>query len=683
MKNETGKSDKAALLRKKAEKCLLEQQNEEPVPITEADAHRLLYELEVHQIELEMQNEELEAAKAKAEINAEKYTNLYDFAPCGYFTLCRNGNIHELNIHGAQMLGADRINLINSSFDSFVVSESKSVFKDFLNQVFQSNTLKSIELQLIGKENSPVYIQLQGIASDSIEHCFLTAVNISDRIVAETALIKEKENVEKNEKELKKVQHIANLGSWYLDLATDQVVWSEELYRMYGFDPNLPVPPYSEHMKLFTKESWEILSTSLKRTTETGEPYELELKTIKKDGSNGWIWATGEAIRDAQGKITGLWGAAQDISQRKRNEEKIRESNELNQSLLRTIPFGISIVDLEGNILFMSEKLKTEYGKDSIGKKCWEIYRDDKKQPADCPLLSDHFKKDDCIYETSEVFGGKTFQVNHTHMVFKGQNAVLGIFQDITEKKKYEIDLVNAKEHAEESDRLKSAFLANMSHEIRTPMNGILGFASLLKEPDLTGEEKENYIRIIEKSGLRMLNIINDIVNISKIEAGLMKISNQSVNLNEVLEYIYTFFKPEMDSIGRQLFYDNTYAGEEAILYTDGEKLYAIFTNLVKNAIKYSQSGPIELGFVRKDGVFEFYVRDNGVGIPKNRQKAIFERFMQENNPNKKIIEGTGLGLSISASYVEMMGGTIWVKSKEGKGSTFYFTIPIKKEAIT
>jgi hypothetical protein len=629
-----------------------------------------------------MQNKELDEAKAKAEINAEKYSNLYDFAPCGYYTLNRNGNIHELNIQGAQMLGAERINLINSSFELFVSYESKSIFKDFLNQVFQSNTMKLCELQLIGKNNSPVYIQLQGIASDNIEHCFLTAVNISDRVKAKKALIEEKEKVERNEKELEKVQHIANLGSWYLDLATNQVVWSEELYRMYGFDPDLPVPPYNEHNKLFTKNSWEVLSNSLKNTTETGEPYELELKTIRKDGSNGWVWATGEAIRDAQGRIIGLWGATQDISQRKQNEEKIRESNELNQSLLRTIPFGISIVDLEGNILFFSEKLKNEFGKDSIGKKCWEIYRDDKKQPGDCPLLSDHLKEEDCIYETSEVFGGKIFQVNHTHMIFKGQNAVLGIFQDITNKKQQEIDLLQAKEHAEESDRLKSAFLANMSHEIRTPMNGILGFASLLKEPDLTGEEKENYIRIIEKSGLRMLNIINDIVNISKIEAGLMKISNQSVNLNEELEYIYTFFKPEMDGIGRQLFYDKTYADEEAILYTDREKLYAIFTNLVKNAIKYSQSGPIEIGYVKKAGVFEFYVKDYGIGIPKNRQKAIFERFIQNDSPDKKTIEGTGLGLSISASYVEMMGGNIWVKSKEGKGSTFYFTIPCKKEAV-
>jgi signal transduction histidine kinase len=149
-------------------------------------------------------------------------------------------------------------------------------------------------------------------------------------------------------------------------------------------------------------------------------------------------------------------------------------------------------------------------------------------------------------------------------------------------------ELLKAKEQAEESDRLKSAFLANMSHEIRTPMNGILGFAELLKEPGLTGKEQQDYIRIIEKSGARMLNIINDIVDISKIEAGLMKLEIQESNVNEQIQYIYTFFKPEVDAKGMKLSINTPLPTKEAILKTDREKVYAILTNLVKNAIKYS-----------------------------------------------------------------------------------------------
>ena len=241
-----------------------------------------------------------------------------------------------------------------------------------------------------------------------------------------------------------------------------------------------------------------------------------------------------------------------------------------------------------------------------------------------------------------------------------------------------------AKDRAEESDRLKSAFLANMSHEIRTPMNGILGFAGLLKEPNLSGEKQQKYIDIIETSGTRMLNIINDIIDISKIEAGLMKSDIIESNINEQIEYIYTFFKPEVEAKGMKLFFRNSLPAREAVIKTDREKLYAILTNLVKNAIKYSNQGSIELGYTFKTDLdrkeIEFYVKDTGIGIPRDRQDAIFERFIQAYVVDKMARQGAGLGLSISKAYIEMLGGKIWVESEEGKGSTFYFTLPYNSE---
>jgi len=261
----------------------------------------------------------------------------------------------------------------------------------------------------------------------------------------------------------------------------------------------------------------------------------------------------------------------------------------------------------------------------------------------------------------------------------------LAIERDITERKLAEQELIISKEKAEESDRLKSAFLANMSHEIRTPMNGILGFAELLKEPGLTGEDKQEYIGIIENSGVRMLNIINDIIDISKIEAGLMKLEMKESNINEQIEYIYTFFKPEMEVKGIKFSLKNTLPAKEAIIKTDREKLYAILTNLVKNAIKYTNEGSIEFGYNRVETLYapslmQFYVKDTGMGIPKDRQSAIFERFIQADITDKMARQGAGLGLSISKAYVEMLGGKIWVESKVGIGSTFYFTLPYNTE---
>ncbi len=236
--------------------------------------------------------------------------------------------------------------------------------------------------------------------------------------------------------------------------------------------------------------------------------------------------------------------------------------------------------------------------------------------------------------------------------------------------------LVKAKEKAEESDRLKSSFLANMSHEIRTPMNGILGFADLLKEPKLSGAEQNRYIGIIERSGARMLNIINDLIDISKVESGQMEVFISETNINEQLADIYNFFKPEVESKGMHLILKAPLNEKEAIIKTDKEKTYAILTNFVKNAIKYSNNGNIEFGYEKKDENIEFYVKDTGIGIKNDMRKSIFDRFVQASNDKQNTIQGVGLGLSIARAYVEMLGGNIWVESEFGKGSIFYFTIP-------
>jgi PAS domain S-box-containing protein len=252
----------------------------------------------------------------------------------------------------------------------------------------------------------------------------------------------------------------------------------------------------------------------------------------------------------------------------------------------------------------------------------------------------------------------------------------LVIIRDITELKKAENELINAKERAEESDRLKSAFLANMSHEIRTPMNGILGFTELLKMSDITSEQQRTYLDIIRKSGERMLIIINDIIDISKIESGQMQVYISKTNINEMIESVFSFFKPEAASKGIQLLFNNGLSSEESVIRTDPDKVYAILTNLIKNSIKFTRSGAVEYGYEMKEGFLEFYVRDTGIGIRKEQKELIFERFRQGSDSLTRNYEGTGLGLSISRAYVGMLGGRIWFESEFGKGSTFYFNIP-------
>lgn len=254
--------------------------------------------------------------------------------------------------------------------------------------------------------------------------------------------------------------------------------------------------------------------------------------------------------------------------------------------------------------------------------------------------------------------------------------------EDVTQQKESEIVLRKAKEKAEESDRLKTAFLANMSHEIRTPMNGILGFAELLKQPNFDEIDQGLYIDLIEKSSERMLNIIDDLVNISKIESGQMELHISEININGQIHGICNSFYEEAESKDLELKITSFLSMDECAVKTDSEKLNKILRNLTKNAIKYSKRGIVEIGVEKKGDFLEFYLKDEGIGIPLERQEAIFDRFIQADIGDKRAFEGAGLGLSISKAFVEMLGGEIWLKSQEGIGSTFYFTIPCGKRLI-
>ena len=243
-------------------------------------------------------------------------------------------------------------------------------------------------------------------------------------------------------------------------------------------------------------------------------------------------------------------------------------------------------------------------------------------------------------------------------------------------RKKNQDELIAAKEKAEESDSLKSAFLANMSHEIRTPMNGILGFISLLQEPGLNGEEQEEYIDIVKRSGERLLNTIRDIVEISKIESGLMPVSFSEVYIPEIMRNLYSFFKREAESKGLRLVLSKDNWTRPDTITTDREKLNSILSNLLKNALKFTNEGTVEFGCLIRGDFIEFYVQDTGIGVPENRRQAIFERFVQADISHSRPYEGAGLGLSISKAFVEMLGGKIWLETMKGNGAKFSFQIP-------
>ncbi|TRX24275.1 PAS domain S-box protein [Flavobacterium franklandianum] len=373
-----------------------------------------------------------------------------------------------------------------------------------------------------------------------------------------------------------------------------------------------------------------------------------------------------------------------DITERKRTQEKIKQ---LSQAVEQS-PVAIMITNTLGIIEYVNPKFleTTGYSYNEIIGNNPRILKSGHTSFSEYKNLWDTLvsgnewfgefnnkKKDGTLYwESASISPILNSQGITTHYI--------AIKEDITERKLIEQQLIKAKEKAEESDRLKLAFLANMSHEIRTPMNGILGFTELLKDENLSVEVQQEYIKIIEKSGKRMLNVINDIINISKVESGQIEVTASETNVNEQFDYLLTFFKPETTHKNISLLLTKELSSKDTYIKTDREKLYAILTNLIKNAIKFTNDGSIEFGCVKKGKFLEFFVKDSGIGISDSQKKIIFERFRQANDTTSRSHEGSGLGLAISKAYVEIQGGKIWVESKEGLGSTFHFTLPFHSE---
>ena len=631
-------------------------------------------------------------AKEKIEESESKFRNAFDSAGIGMCLVSLEGKFLKLNKSVLDIWGYKESELLSMTFQQITHPDDLEKDLALLNKTIEGKINSySIVKRYYNKKGEIVFANLNVslVRNQKNEPQFFVSQieDITKQKITDNELIKAKETTERNERELEKVQEITHVGSWYLDIETNEVVWSKELYKMYGFDPSLPPPPYTEHMKLFTSESWELLSKSLEKTTKTGIPYELELRTVRKDNSNGWMWVRGEAMQDKNGKIISLWGAVQDISERKQLEVELSKNKDLLNNTGKMAKVGGWEIDFLGNTLAWTE----------------ETFRIHELSPENQPDVADainFYHPDDRDLVASKVeksiTDGVPFDFEARLITKKGKQiwvrasgnvvikngknvGLMGSIQDISQRKQGEIELLNAKERAEENDRLKSAFLANMSHEIRTPMNGILGFADLLKKPKLSGDEQDKYISVIKRSGQRLLNTVNDLVDISKIEAGQMKVSISEIDINNLSDQVLTFFSDETAKKEIQLTFTTSLPDNKAILLSDKEKIYSVLTNLIKNSIKYTQKGSIEFGYNKVGTKIEFFVKDTGIGIPKDKLEIIFDRFIRNEPYNEKVVEGSGLGLSISKAYVQMLGGKIWAESEEGVGSQFYFTIPYNK----
>lgn len=455
-------------------------------------------------------------------------------------------------------------------------------------------------------------------------------------------------------------------------------------------------------MQILAPEEFERATINLEKVLEKENSTGEEYQAITKTGKRFPILVYSNPIKK-NNNVVGLRGIIVNITDHKKTQEQLKNSEETFRQLSENIADGFWLRTLDEKVIYANPACYN-----IVGARLKEIFEDfdlylNWVHPDDRKQITEqrqknlekqdkiHFYEHRIINQDGEIrwLWIRTFPVYDTNGKLYRR---AGIASDITTQKKLWSELLAAKEKAEESDKLKSAFLANMSHEIRTPMNGILGFAELLKDENITEQDKMDFIKIIDSNSKQLLSLINDIIDVAKIEAGQLTLNKKETEINPLLCEIYQLFKKEQKRLKKENITFNLKIpdSENPVIFTDIFRLKQIFHNLLSNAFKFTKTGTINMGYqiISENGrsYYRFYVADTGIGIPENMVHFIYERFGQVQPQKFTNKHGTGLGLAISKGLIELLEGKIWVDSVEqdlsqkiSGHSTFYFTIPINK----
>jgi len=486
-----------------------------------------------------------------------------------------------------------------------------------------------------------------------------------------------------SEERFSKIFRLSPIACAILDVKNRRFVDVNEIFiKSTGYSRNEIIghTPSELHLYQDQKEQDELLQILQK----TGSLENIEFKIRNKAGIFGIGLNTTIQIELAGEKH--YLSLIQDITERKYAENELRK-------LYRAVeqsPVSIIITDTAGKIEYVNSKFTevTCYSKEEVlGQNPRILKSGEMKDEAYTQLWQ-------AITSGKEWFGefhnkkknGELYwELASVSPILNKDGIItnfLAIKEDITKRKQAEKELIEAKEKAEESDKLKTAFLHNISHEIRTPMNSICGFSELLVEPDLSEEQRKYFLSIIQKSSNQLLSIVTDLLTISSIETKQENVKTQKVFINSIIEELFEVFRVLANDRNIQLLMKPKLSDQNSEIFTDQTKLTQVLTNLVSNAIKFTHKGFVEFGYNLVDNTespeLVFYVKDTGIGIKQDLQEKVFERFRQADKTIPLTYGGTGLGLSISKGLVELLGGKIWVESQPGEGSTFYFTIPYK-----
>jgi PAS domain S-box-containing protein len=725
----------------------------------------------------------------------------------GIFELNIAGGPMLLNSRGYTMLGYDdnEFPVTLEVWQSMLFPADRNKALTTINASIASNRPFAVEYRLRTKNGSWLWVLCRGHVSEwnSDGHPVKisgTCANVDERVQTQHRLQEYAERLEDAER-------IARLGHWDFDHLRKSWIWSNEVYQIVQFRHELGyTPTRKEPVEYIHRDDLEMVKNAFNKSLQNKTSFNISCRLLLGDGTVRYVQIRGHHIYDSSGNPASSFGTVQDITDARRTEEALFDSEKRYRALFENITEGILVIEIgSGKIkhanaaicrmlgysheeimlislrdLHQRERFEADSrwgylqpGEKVVlseircrkrdgtfilvnitgsaveidGKKCVSgifsdltesfqienernilnlaadnsgieifVYNPDGTchyantaachrlgysitQLKNMPIqnidenfrgegfaeLWEKLKDGNNIRMEGEQVSveGKRFPVEYTAdflAIGSNQYACLYI-QDITERKHFENELVAAKEKAENSDKLKTVFLANMSHEIRTPMNGIMGFAELLQQRDLPDDKRNEYARVITECGNSLLQIINDILDISKIEAGGIKPVKAEFSLNKMMSELYNFFEPLVNKDGQNISFEmkKSLRDGECTIYSDENRLRQIIINLISNSLKFTHQGYVIFGYFEKGSAIEFYIKDSGIGIPKDKHEAIFEPFRQAEESLSKKYRGTGLGLAIVRNFVKLLGGTLRLESELGKGSCFYFTIPLER----